>query len=337
MKRAHNLPLAQVNNYLAGYIEFLNVKIKNNNMKKITFFVLLSLLGGLQAFAADATISDTTFTYHDKLFNIEDSTGQVKIKVYDSTSSNDSVPLKQIFEGIYTDEKSYEKWTVMEELGFQIPFIGKKKHNHDMEAHWAGIGFGLTNVTDGFLNLSSIDGFALNSIKSQEFFFNFTEKIIPIFRNNLGITTGMGFDWRNYHFDNNVHLTKTAGIVSTTPAPEGITYKYSRLRTVYFTIPLMLEWQPTFGNNHSTFLAAGAVGGIRTLASSKIKYEDAEGSNIKKVEGRGMNVAPLSLDYIAMAGMDDFSIYAKYSPFSIFQIDKGPDVKAVSIGVVLGF
>jgi len=337
MKPAHDPLLTQVNNYLARYTEFLNVKIKNNEMKKITYLVLLSITIGLPAFAADGTNSDTTFTYHDKLFNIEDSTGQVRIKVYDSASTNDTIPLKQVYEGIYTDEKSYEKWTVMEELGFQIPFIGKKKHNHDMEAHWAGIGYGLSSVTDGFLNLSSVDGFALNSIKSHEFFFNFTEKIIPIFRNNLGITTGMGFDWRNYHFDNNVHLTKTDGVVSTTPAPEGITYKYSRLRTVYFTIPLMLEWQPTFGNNHSTFLAAGAIGGIRTLASSKIKYEDSEGSNIKKVEGRGMNVAPLSLDYVAMGGIDDISIYAKYSPFGIFQLDKGPDVKAISIGVVLGF
>jgi hypothetical protein len=50
-----------------------------------------------------------------------------------------------------------------------------------------------------------------------------------------------------------------------------------------------------------------------------------------------MNVAPLCLDYVAMGGMDGISVYAKYSPFSIFQLDKGPDVKAISIGVVLGF
>lgn len=34
MKRAHDLSLTQVNNYLASYIECLNVKIKNNEMKK---------------------------------------------------------------------------------------------------------------------------------------------------------------------------------------------------------------------------------------------------------------------------------------------------------------
>jgi len=306
-------------------------------MKKIATLVFLSLLAGLPAFADDSTVSDTTFTYRDKVIDIEDSVGQVKVKVYENSGDNETKPYKQVFEGIYSDEKSYEKWTVMEELNFQIPFFGKKKHNHNMDAHWAGIGFGLANVTDAFLNLSSQASFDLEDIKSREYFLNFSEVILPIFRNNVGITSGFGFDWRNYYFTDNMHLEETAGVVSTTPAPEGINYKYSRLRTVYFTIPLMLEWQPTFGDNHKSYLAAGVVGGIRTLAASKVKYEDANGHNVKIVEGRGLNVAPLTLDYIAKAGIDDFSIYGKYSPFGIFQKNKGPEVRAVSIGVVLEF
>lgn len=301
-------------------------------MKRITALVFMSLLAGMQVFAEDAALGDTTITYRDKVIRLEDSIGQIKVKVFKPTSSNDSIPFKQVYEGIYSDEKSYEKWTVMEELGFQIPFINKKKHCNDMEAHWAGLGFGLANVTDEFPNLSPQNNFMLEALSSHEFFLNFSETILPIFRNNLGITTGMGFDWRNYHFDNNRHLTETEGVSSTNPAPEGITYKYSRLRTVYFTIPLMLEWQPTFGDNHRAYLAAGVVGGVRTLASSKVKYEDADGNTIKKVEGRGLNVAPLCLDYMAKAGIGDFSLYVKYSPYSIFQKEKGPQVKAISLG-----
>ena len=41
MKRAHDLSLTQVNNYLASYIECLNVKIKKNEMKKIILNILL--------------------------------------------------------------------------------------------------------------------------------------------------------------------------------------------------------------------------------------------------------------------------------------------------------
>ncbi|MCE5174919.1 MAG: hypothetical protein ABFC90_01010 [Bacteroidales bacterium] len=44
MKRVHDLSLTQVNNYLASYIEYLNVKIKNNEMKKIIFILLTTFL-----------------------------------------------------------------------------------------------------------------------------------------------------------------------------------------------------------------------------------------------------------------------------------------------------
>jgi len=47
MKRAHDLSLKQVNNYLASYIKYLNVKIKYNEMKKLSslfFFAVLFLL-----------------------------------------------------------------------------------------------------------------------------------------------------------------------------------------------------------------------------------------------------------------------------------------------------
>jgi len=308
-------------------------------MKKIAYLMLLPLFAGLQPTTAETASSDTTFTYHNKMVNIEDSIGQVKVKVYDTSVSNDTVPYKKVYEGIYSDTKSYENWTVMEEIGFQIPLFGKRFHHRDfkMDSHWAGLGFGFVNVTDAFLNLSSMDGFAVNTLESHEFFFNFSEITLPIFRNNLGITTGMGFDWRNYHFDDNRHLVETDGVTSTTPAPEGVKYEYSRLRTVYFTIPLLLEWQPNLGGNKCSYLAAGVIGGVRTLASSKVKYDDANGHDVKIVEGRGMNVAPFCLDYVAMAGIGNFGLYAKYSPFGLFEKEKGPEVRAVSIGVMLGF
>lgn len=42
MKRAHDLSLTQVKNYLASYIDYQSVKIKNNEMKKSIAFLLLA-------------------------------------------------------------------------------------------------------------------------------------------------------------------------------------------------------------------------------------------------------------------------------------------------------
>jgi hypothetical protein len=100
---------------------------------------------------------------------------------------------------------------------------------------------------------------------------------------------------------------------------------------------LLLEWQPTFQKNHKFFMSGGVIGGVNTFASYKVKYKDANGHMVTNVESRGMNVAPLTLDFCGQIGYNNISIFAKYSPVSIFQNQKGPDVRAVSLGLMLNF
>jgi len=68
-----------------------------------------------------------------------------------------------------------------------------------------------------------------------------------------------------------------------------------------------------------------------------VKYVDSDGNTATKVESNGLNTAPLSLDFCGQIGYGSLNVYAKYSPFSIFQSGKGPDVRAVSLGMVLNF
>ena len=84
-------------------------------------------------------------------------------------------------------------------------------------------------------------------------------------------------------------------------------------------------------------MAAGVVGCVNTFASYRVKYKDTNGNAINLVESKGLNIAPLSLDYMAQIGYGSWGIYAKYSPFSIFQSQKGPNVRAVSLGAMLHF
>lgn len=135
---------------------------------------------------------------------------------------------------------------------------------------------GLANISDAGYKLNNIDGVSLKSESSNEFYFNLIEKILPIHKNNLGITTGLGFDWHNYFLDNNTHLLEVNDVTDVYPAPAGVNYEYSRLRTFHITVPLMLEWQPTFGQNHKFFVTGGVVGGVNTFASYKVKYKDPQ-------------------------------------------------------------
>lgn len=306
-------------------------------MKKIIPFLIGFLLGLAQIVDAQILTNDTTLQYKNKTINLQDSVGQMKVTVFD----NESNPYKKVYEGVFTDDKSYEKWTVVEELGIQLPFLNKlgskKKKDYKMEAHWAGIGWGFANISDAGYKLNNIDGVSLKSESSNEFYFNLIEKILPIYKNNLGITTGLGFNWHNYFLDNNTHLLEVNDVTDVYPAPAGVNYEYSRLRTFHITVPLMLEWQPTFGRNHKFFVTGGVVGGVNTFASYKVKYKDPNGNSVKLVESKGLNIAPLSLDFIGQLGYGDWSIYAKYAAFSMFQSGKGPDVRGVSLGAMLNF
>ena len=72
-----------------------------------------------------------------------------------------------------------------------------------------------------------------------------------------------------------------------------------------------------------------------SISSSKIVYHDADGEKRKKKMDRGMNLRPVTMDFLFQAGVGCIGFYAKYSPFGLFEKDKGPKVHPVSLGLQL--
>jgi hypothetical protein len=282
--------------------------------------------------------ADTTFLYNRKYVKVEENDDQIKVKVYEKNDSDNSVQYKQLYEGIYSDEKSYERWTVQEAIGFDFPFFNKRKKKHPtyMISHWSGVGLGFANITDKSFNMTDVNGVSIDAGSSHEWFLNISGTTLPVYRNNLGITTGAGISWLNLRLDKNTRLADVNGVTGVYQAPEDIRYSQSRLMVVRINIPLLLEWQPTINGRNKVFLSAGIVGGVKTHASYLVKFKDQTGKKNKEKD-RGLNTKPLSIDYMVQAGYGSWGIYAKYSPISIFQAEKGPDVKAVSLGLMYYF
>lgn len=305
-------------------------------MKRIILSIAAFLIGLLYANSANSLLTDTTTViFKNKTIQIEDSIGKMKIQVFDSAKNE----YKKVYEGVFSDEKSYEKWTVMEEWGINIPFLNKPiKKKGKMEPHWAGLGWGFANFMDGDFVLNNVGGVSLKSERSNEFYFNPIEKIVPIIGNNVGITTGLGLNWRNYHLDMNQHLMEDVDNVTRPQnAPTGINYTYSRLRVFSLTVPVLFEFQHKLGTKHLFFMSAGVVGGVNTSSSYRVKYIENGDDKINKVESKDLNIAPLTLDYMAQIGYGTWSVYAKYSPFDLFQSQKGPKVQPVSLGATINF
>jgi len=303
-------------------------------MKKFIFLPLLALLPFSAILATDATGKDTTILFNNKIIHIRDSVDQVNIKV-NKIVKNDTTAYKPVFEGLYSDNQSYERWSVVEDLGIQIPFVTNKKirekHRYEMQSHWAGFGWGRIAMTDG-VTLNNVNGMNLDLNRSYEFNYNMIEHITPLFFRYIGLSSGLGFSWRHYNF-NNMYLKEVNDHVD--GYDFSVNYKYSRLNNWYLTVPVLFELQLFKSSKYKPYLAAGVIGDIRLATTFKTKYINESGSNIR-ITQRGMNVLPLSMDYVAQAGMGKVSIYAKYSPIGIFESGKGPNVQHASIGFILG-
>lgn len=306
-------------------------------MKTILFVLFLALLPLSSLMASNVDVKDTTIHFNNKIIQIRDSVDQINVSV-SKVDENGTSAYKTVFEGLYSDDKSYERWSVVEELGLQIPFVSskkqKQKREYAMKSHIGGFGWGFATLTDG-VSINNVGGVQLDLNRSYEYNYNIIEHITPIFFHYLGLSSGLGFSWRYYHLDNKTFLKEENNLVSVVAGDPASRYKYSRLSNWYLTVPLMLELQIFKSSKRKPYLAAGVNGNVRLTTNYKTKFVNSTGSTIYTKQ-KGMNVLPLSMDYVVQAGMGKISVYGKYSPIGIFESGKGPDVQHASIGFLIG-
>lgn len=286
----------------------------------------------------DASVTDKTVTLGDKRVTITDENGQVSVKVFKTDEAKGKTQeLRPVYEGTFSDERSMERYTVAEDLGFAFPlnFHKRGKKRIEMQPHWGGFGMGLSNIATHAFDAATFEGYRLNNDRSFEWILNLNEFMVPLPGNCFGLTMGFGLAWRNYYMDGNVYMASDGQRIQMLEETD-LSYKSARLRSLHLTTPLFLEWQPTLGGKKDFFVTAGVVGGYKAFANYKVAYKDRNKTiKHKTARGKDMHMPPLVLDYMVQIGMKDVSIYGKYSPFGMFKSDQGPDVHTVSVGVIL--
>lgn len=297
-------------------------------MKRITLLII-SFIVAYGTLAAKSVNTDTT-----KVFNSEnkrivvtenDRNDRIDVQVYELNDDQDSVLYEKIFEGHYRDGKSSEKRKYMATIN--IPKPGWNKHSFD--PHWAGFGIGFADFSNG----GDSDDIPLRASKSLEYNLNVFERAIPISRHyRWAVVTGAGIRWTRYRIKGDRHFEEIDDYTYLVEAPENRNYKKSKLGITSITIPLLLEWQNPKGN---LFFSGGAVGVIKTWSSSKIEYTEGNSGkkHKEKVDG-GMTLRPVTMDLLLQAGTRHWGAYLKYSPISLFEHKKGPELYPVSIGIM---
>lgn len=297
-------------------------------MKKLLGILMAGLLLGAHVRAAvEATPADTLIVLDGKRMVVKDNGDRMKVRVYELTETGDSVDSELIFEGHYRNGQNYERRKHIKSIRIPVPTWDK-----DFDPHWAGFGIGFANFADADLHINDIDGVSLRSGKSLEYNLNVLEKAFPFSRYNWAVVTGAGMRWSRYRIDGNGYFQEENGVTSLHPAAEGITLKASKLNITSITVPILLEWQKRYRRSTSFFVSAGVVGVFKTCSSSKIVYKDLNGKKRKEKVDGGMNLRPVTVDFLVQAGFDWIGLYAKYSPVGLFESHKGPLVHPVSIG-----
>lgn len=298
-------------------------------MKSLLLIIAMSLPLGFLAAETVPAFQDTTIRVENKRIEIKDGEERLKVKVYEINEDGDSENSEMVFEGHYRNGRSYESRKHIKTLRIPVPTWDK-----DFDPHWAGFGMGFANFAgDGGIN--DVDGVSLRSGNSLEYNLNLLEFSFPFSRYRWAMVTGAGIRWSRYRLDNNVHIQEVDGKTILVNAPEGITYKTSKLNITSLTIPVLLEWQTAKYRRKAPrfFVSAGVVGVIKTCSSSRISYLDERGKKRKEKVDTGMNIRPVTMDFLFQAGLNCIGVYAKYSPIGLFESDKGPKVHPVSIGL----
>ena len=221
---------------------------------------------------------------------------------------------------------------------------GKSKENDDEEpeendyAHWAGFGI----MANGFLNslgkissASDAEFLELDYTRSIGVNFNLLEKRFPIFKEYIGLTTGLGIQWNRYMLKNNVDVFSNQD--STFGVANGfIDYRKNVLRATYLQAPLLLEFNTNKNPEKAWHLSVGVVGGIRMGSSLKTKWSEDDKTRKERVKSN-FNFNPFQAYATAIVGYHNVNLYVNYGLTEIFEKGKGPAFSPLNVGVLFNF
>lgn len=205
-------------------------------------------------------------------------------------------------------------------------------------SHWAGLGI----IANGFINSSG----KLSSVGDAEFLeldyarsigvnFNLLEKRFPIFKEYIGLTTGLGIQWNRYMLKNNFDLFSNQD--STFGVANGfIDYRKNVLRATYLQAPLLLEFNTNKNPEKAWHLSVGVVGGIRIGSSLKTKWEEDDKTRKERVKSN-FNFNSFQAYATAIVGYHNVNLYVNYGLTEIFEKGKGPAFSPVNAGVLFNF
>lgn len=222
--------------------------------------------------------------------------------------------------------------------------------------YWAGLDLGVNTLLgpDNDADLSGNAEFMeIDNLRSRFFSINFMEQKIEFGSHRVGLLTGLGWEFTNYHLKNNVLMAYNTDSVYGVDidSPE---FRKNKLRQMGLRVPLMLEFNtkraplPTeeeilakkakgFDRKGNFHLAAGVVGSWYFDTMYKQKYR-LEGENLKDRDKGDYLLLPYRAAASVRVGYGALNLFAEYSLTPLFREGRGPELTPFNIGLtIIGF
>jgi len=191
------------------------------------------------------------------------------------------------------------------------------------DAHWAGFDLGtLVLMSDLFkTDFANNDYWKNNVAKSAVLNFNFFDYKIPIIKQYLGLTTGLGWNLSTISLTKNYDISHTADTIFAV-ANVSQNYRANTLNVQYITIPLLLEFATKKEQKKSFYFAAGIIGGVRVFSNTRQTGKFGNGDRFDLNVRSKYNFAPFTLEATVRTGYGPIGLFTTYNLNTLFKEGK---------------
>lgn len=209
----------------------------------------------------------------------------------------------------------------------------EEKRKKGFSGNWGGVEIGVNGWLNDNQNFDMPSGYGFLNLKYNRSIgvnLNLIEQSINLYKNRVGLVTGLGFTFNTYQFSRNISLLPAEKNVKA--LTDTIDFKRNRLKVTYLTLPLLLEAQA--GKSSQFHISGGMIFGLRIGSHTRQVYE-IDGATYRNRVYDDFNLNPFRAEVSARAGWNSINIFANYSLTSLFKSSKDPDLYPFTVGVRL--
>lgn len=199
---------------------------------------------------------------------------------------------------------------------------------------WGGCELGFNGYMDNKFSTKLPDEYKFLDYKpgtSLAFNLNLPEVNFNLTKKHFGITTGLGFSWNNYKFqDKNTILRNDTAVIFGYTNPNKDQTK-SKLTTVFITVPLLVGYQTGGKHGRDFRVNVGAIASYKIKSYTKRVINDE--NKIKDTEEYHLN--PFRCEATVRLGWKHFNLFANYAITEMFKSNEGPKVYPFTVGLAL--